>query len=235
MDVPPPVVTVNLSVGERIGLHYILLRQIGAGAFGAIFSVKYQYGDIKKKLALKFEEKTGQFALLQKEIAVLKSLAGIKHFAKYYQCGIHKNYNYVVMELLGPSMIEVVNRQKPYKFTLLQVLKFGIQGIESLASIHAKGFVHRDVKPGNFVIGNSVETSGIFYLIDFGLCKKLQVQDGVIIKPPQNGSFRGTLRYASIQAHKMEELDRNDDLMSLLYIMIEFYVGKLPWLDVFDK
>ncbi|KAA6359081.1 MAG: putative tau-tubulin kinase 1, partial [Streblomastix strix] len=74
-----------------------------------------------------------------------------------------------------------------------------------------------------------------FYLIDFGLCKRLQIKDGVVIKPPQNGNFRGTMRYASIQAHKKEELGRNDDLMSLFYIMIEFYVGKLPWLNVFDK
>ncbi|KAA6367777.1 MAG: hypothetical protein EZS28_036697 [Streblomastix strix] len=139
------------------------------------------------------------------------------------------------MELLGPSMIEVVNRQKPYKFTLSQVLKFGIQGIESLDSIHAQGFVHRDVKPGNFVIGNTVETSGIFYLIDFGLCKRLQIKDGIVIKPPQNGNFRGTMRYASIQAHKKEELGRNDDLMSLFYVMIEFYVGKLPWMKCIDS
>ncbi|KAA6361631.1 MAG: hypothetical protein EZS28_042842 [Streblomastix strix] len=139
------------------------------------------------------------------------------------------------MELLGPSIIEVVNRQKPYKFTLSQVLQFGIQGIESLSSIHSHGFVHRDIKPGNFVIGNTVETSGIFYLIDFGLCKRLQYQDGVVIKPPQNGSFRGTLRYASIQAHKKEELGRNDDLMSLFCIMIEFYVGKLPWMRCIDS
>ncbi|KAA6381961.1 MAG: putative Tau-tubulin kinase 2, partial [Streblomastix strix] len=194
MDIPPPVVTVDLSVGERIGPHYILLSQIGAGAFGAIFSVKYEHGDIKRKLAVKFEEEIGQFTFLHNEIVVLKSLAGTKHFAKYYQQGVHKKYRYVVMELLGPSMIDVVNRQKPYKFTLSQVLKFGIQGIESLASIHDQGFIHRDVKPGNFVIGNTVETSGIFYLIDFGLCKRLQVKDGVVIKPPQNGNFRGTMR-----------------------------------------
>ncbi|KAA6382623.1 MAG: putative Tau-tubulin kinase 2 [Streblomastix strix] len=206
MDVPPPVVTVQLSVGERIGQHYILISQIGAGAFGAIFSVKYEHRDVKKKLAVKFEEGLRPFTFLHNEMVVLKSLAGIRHFAKYYQQGVHKNYRYIVMELLGPSMIEVVNRQKPYKFTLSQALKFGIQGIESLASIHDQGFVHRDIKPGNFVIGNTVETSGIFYLIDFGLCKRLQVKDGVVIKPPQNGNFRGTMRYASIQAHNKEEL-----------------------------
>ncbi|KAA6367776.1 MAG: hypothetical protein EZS28_036696 [Streblomastix strix] len=75
MDVPPPVVTVDLTIGEIIGHHYVLLSQIGAGAFGAIFSVKYKHGNIKRKVALKFEEGLGQFTFLHNEIVVLKSLA----------------------------------------------------------------------------------------------------------------------------------------------------------------
>ncbi|KAA6314254.1 MAG: hypothetical protein EZS28_055614, partial [Streblomastix strix] len=90
MDVPPSVVTVDLCAGEKIGQHYILINQIGAGAFGAIFSVKYEHNEIKKRFAIKFEEGLGQFTFLHNEIVVLKSLAGIKHFAKYYQLGVHK-------------------------------------------------------------------------------------------------------------------------------------------------
>ncbi|KAA6397750.1 MAG: putative Tau-tubulin kinase 1 [Streblomastix strix] len=52
--------------------------------------------------------------------------------------------------------------------------------------------------------------------------------------PTQPCNFRGTLRYASPNAHKKMELGRSDDLISLLYMMIEFFSGKLPWADTYN-
>ncbi|KAA6393234.1 MAG: putative Tau-tubulin kinase 1, partial [Streblomastix strix] len=165
---------------------------------------------------------------------ILKALSGNKHFAHFYQYGTHKKYKFVVMELLGPSLIDLVNRQKPYKFNLHSLLKFGIQAIETLQAIHKAGFVHRDIKPSNFVIGSTVETSKRIYLIDFGLCKKLFIKDGNVVMPSMKGNFRGTVRYASVNAHRRREIGRNDDLMSLIYIFVEFYSGNLPWLNIKD-
>ncbi|KAA6367191.1 MAG: putative Tau-tubulin kinase 1 [Streblomastix strix] len=142
------------------------------------------------------------------------------HFAKFYQCGTHKEYKFVAMELLGPSLIQLANRHHPCRFSLHELLKFGIQALDALRELHKAGFVHRDVKPN---------TIGIIYLIDFGLCKKIHKENGVIMKPMQPSSFRGTLRYASPNAHKRIELGRSDDLISLFYMLIELSIGKLPW------
>ncbi|KAA6367155.1 MAG: putative tau-tubulin kinase 1, partial [Streblomastix strix] len=117
----------------------------------------------------------------------------------------------------------------PCKFNLHELLKFGIQAVESLKELHKAGFVHRDVKPDNFVIGNQQNTTGFIYLIDFGLCKKLHKENGVIVKPLQISNFRGTLRYASPNAHKRIEFGRQDDIISLFYVLIELSIGKLPW------
>uniref|UniRef100_H3ABK5 Protein kinase domain-containing protein n=1 Tax=Latimeria chalumnae TaxID=7897 RepID=H3ABK5_LATCH len=56
------------------------------------------------------------------------------------------------------------------------------------------------------------------------------------IKPPRNvAGFRGTVRYASVNAHKNKEMGRHDDLWSLFYMLVEFAVGQLPWRKIKDK
>ncbi|KAA6376428.1 MAG: putative Tau-tubulin kinase 2 [Streblomastix strix] len=230
----PLAAIVPFKVGEIIKEQYTLVQQIGAGTYGAIFEAIYMNGAISKHVAIKFEQTMFNRPMLSIEVIVLKALSGNKHYAKYYQCGTHDNYKFVAMELLGPSLIDLANRKRPYRFCLHSILKFGVQAIEALEALHKAGFVHRDIKPSNFVIGGSIETSSRIYLIDFGLCKKLCIKDGIVVKPKMNGNFRGTFRYASLNAHRKRELGRNDDLMSLIYIFVELYFGILPWTNVDD-
>ncbi|KAA6377729.1 MAG: putative CK1/TTBK protein kinase [Streblomastix strix] len=230
----PLAAEVPFKMGDVIKDAYTLQLQIGAGTYGVIFSALFKSGDLTKHVAIKLEKNIAQFSLQANEVLIMKSLVESQHYAKFYQCGSCDQYKFVVMELLGPSLIKLVNRKRPYQLSTLQLLKFGQQSIQTLQELHRAGFVHRDVKPDNFVIGNSLESAGIIYLIDFGLCKKLFIHDGKITKPTRKGSFRGTLRYASPNAHNKIELGRQDDLISLLYMMIEFYTGKLPWQGITD-
>jgi casein kinase 1 len=61
-------------------------------------------------------------------------------------------------------------------------------------------FIHRDVKPDNFLIGSGKNSSRI-YLIDFGLAKKYTTKDGVHIPYKDNKNLTGTARYASLNTH----------------------------------
>ncbi|KAA6358408.1 MAG: putative CK1/TTBK protein kinase [Streblomastix strix] len=227
----PPAVQVTCKPGDVVKKYYTLLKQIGAGSYGSIFSATYRNGQVQKIVAIKFEMETPEHPFLYNEALMIQTMSGQNHYAKFYQYGSHMDYKFIAMELLGPNMIDIVNRRKPYRFSLKDILKFGIQAIEGLQALHKQGFVHRDIKPGNFVIGNTKDTAGIFYVIDFGLVKKMNMENGVIVKPTKQGGFRGTLRYASLNAHLGLELGRQDDLMSLLYIFIEFCAGNLPWVD----
>ncbi|KAA6373236.1 MAG: putative protein serine/threonine kinase [Streblomastix strix] len=230
----PPAAIVPFKPGDIIKERYTLVKQIGAGSYGAIFEAIYQNEIISKLVAIKFEKIVFYKPILQNELIVLKALASNQHYARFYQYGTHEKCKFVAMELLGPSLLTLVNSKKPYRFSLCSILKFGVQAIEALQALHQAGFVHRDIKPSNFVIGSTVETSNRIYLIDFGLCKKLNVKDRIVVKPSMKGNFRGTLRYASINAHRKRELGRNDDFMSLIYIFVEFYTGSLPWNDITD-
>ena len=104
-----------------------------------------------------------------------------------------------------------------------------MQIITRLEQIHRKGFVHRDIKANNFMIGSG-ENRGTVYAIDFGLAKRYKDLKTNQHIPMKGGkSLVGTARYASIASHEGFEQCRRDDLESLGYLLLYFLIGKLPW------
>lgn len=80
-------------------------------------------------------------------------------------------------------------------------LSIGSQIIDRLEQIHRKGFVHRDIKANNFMIGRK-DKARIVYIIDFGLAKKYKdIKTGQHIPMKGGKSLVGTARYASIASH----------------------------------
>uniref|UniRef100_A0A1I7XQF1 non-specific serine/threonine protein kinase n=1 Tax=Heterorhabditis bacteriophora TaxID=37862 RepID=A0A1I7XQF1_HETBA len=75
--------------------------------------------------------------------------------------------------------------------------------------LHNIGYLHRDVKPGNYTIGRAeLNELRKVYILDFGMCRKFTNEQGVIRKPRQAAGFRGTVRYAPISCHLQRELCR---------------------------
>ncbi len=105
-----------------------------------------------------------------------------------------------------------------------------------IESIHSCGFIHRDIKPQNIVLGCSSEKSekaNKIFLIDFGLASQYISDNGSHIKPIKNyNSVVGTALFASINAHHGNELSRKDDIESLIYTLIYLLIGTLPWKNI---
>ena len=157
------------------------------------------------------------------------------HVCEFIGCGRNDKVNYVVMTLLGPSLSELRKRQHHQRFSHSTVLRVGVQIITAIRSIHNSGFLHRDVKPSNFAIGATPGTSRTCFMLDFGLSRQYTTLTGEVRQPRTVAGFRGTVRYASLNAHLAHDLGRHDDLWSVFYMLVELAVGQLPWRRIRDK
>ena len=108
-----------------------------------------------------------------------------------------------------------------------------VQMLDSIDSVPSRGFIHRDIKPSNFVIGKG-DSSGKVYIIDFGLAKK-HLQNNVPIPKRKNADFRGTITYASLNAHLKKDLSRRDDLWSFYFVIMDFFNANLPWKNISNR
>ncbi|KAJ3443911.1 tau-tubulin kinase [Anaeramoeba flamelloides] len=217
-----------------------LLNKIGQGGFGEIYCV-YDL-ETQQKAAVKMERIDRNKRALRLEIAVLKKIQESNFSASLVYCGRNNEYNYLVMELLGPNLSTLRKKQPQQRFSLATTIKLGVQMIHSIEDIHEVGYLHRDIKPSNFALRlakNMKKRNGISpsycVIIDFGLSRKYITSEGELRPPREEVGFRGTARYASINSHDGKELSRRDDLWSLFYLFIEFLEGSLPWQRLKEK
>ncbi|XP_076223927.1 tau-tubulin kinase asator isoform X3 [Nomia melanderi] len=222
-----------LQPGHVVKERWKVIRKIGGGGFGEI----YEGIDLmtKEQVALKVESARQPKQVLKMEVAVLKKLQGMEHVCRFIGCGRNERFNYVVMQLQGKNLAELRRAQPRGAFSLSTTLRLGLQILQAIESIHQVGFLHRDIKPSNFSIGRLPNNSRLVYMLDFGLSRQFTTATGEVRPPRGAAGFRGTVRYASVNAHKNKEMGRHDDLWSLFYMLVEFVNGQLPWRKIKDK
>ena len=93
-----------------------------------------------------------------------------KGIPNVYYSATEGEYNIMVMDLLGPSLEDLFNLCGR-KLSLKTVLILADQSIQRIEYIHSRSFLHRDIKPDNFLVGTGKRQHKL-YIIDFGLAKR---------------------------------------------------------------
>jgi len=159
-----------LSVGDKLG-PYEILAPLGAGGMGEV----YRATDTRLHREVAIKTTHEQFS--DRFDREARAIASLNHpnICQLYDVGP----DYLVMELLeGETLATRLNRGK---LPMNETLRYGAQIADALAAAHAKGVIHRDLKPGNVMI-----TKGGIKVVDFGLAKsrepmavRSRSQDGV--------------------------------------------------------
>jgi len=215
---------------------YKLLKRVGSGAFGLIFSAKNVNTD--ELVAVKLEP-TSQIDTLTHEAAVLQRLAGTPGIPTLRYYGIPDHNRYMVIDLFNKTLQGVsFDYKKAVPVPIVRM--YAVQMMQIISAVHDKGFIHRDIKPENFMV-KSDNDNEVLYLIDFGLARTyIDGKDGKHrdnkqrlrlegISQSQITTITGTARYVSTHVHDGNEPSRRDDLISAMYVISYLLKGRLPW------
>jgi tetratricopeptide (TPR) repeat protein len=216
-----------LAPGAHVA-RYEIVRLIGSGGMGSV----YEASDptLGRRVALKLMSglgSGGRSALRRFEYES-KVLASLSHagIAQVYEAGAWsapdgRSIPFFAMELVegGRSLTRFADESKA---TLRARVELFAAVCEAVHHGHARGVIHRDLKPDNIL----VDAQGRVKVIDFGVARVLGGDETVRTRA---GDIIGSLRYMSPEQCAGETVDVRSDVYSLGVVLYELLTGKLPY------
>ncbi len=209
-------------VGSVLSNRYELLENIGAGGMAIVYKARCRL--LNRYVAVKvlrpeFQEDE---EFLKRFTIEAQAAASLSHpnVVSVYDVGKHGKLNYIVMECIeGITLKEYMKRKGA--LSVNEAVDFTGQIASALEHAHAKGIIHRDIKPHNIIITND----GILKVTDFGLARAVSASTNIA-----GGSAAiGSVHYASPEQARGGFTDERSDIYSLGVVMYEMFTGSLPF------
>lgn len=220
----PPV---NLDPGTIIDGRYRLIEIIGEGGMGQVFEAEHL--ELRRKVAIKtlFTKEGVDPALAQRFEREAHTLAAVAHpnIVTITDYGVHRDLPFLVMERLeGQSLATLLDERGPLDVEHAAALMRQI--LAGLAHAHARGLVHRDLKPGNVWVEMHEDGEHV-KLLDFGFAKFVEAEGGPLLTAV--GVVVGTLSYMSPEQASGGAIDHRSDLYSAGVLFYQMVTGRRPF------
>ncbi|AGP35701.1 serine/threonine-protein kinase [Sorangium cellulosum] len=222
-----------LQTGDVLKGKYRVVRVIGAGGMGAVLEAHHLV--LNQRVALKLvlpdaAKRDGSVQRFLREARAASSLRS-EHVARVLDVDtLDGGLPYLVMDLLEGADLAARLRAEG-RLPIEEACEIGVQICEALSEAHARGIVHRDIKPGNLFVTRRADGSPLVKVLDFGIAKHLGPAEamGAESLTSQNALVGSPLYMSPEQMRSSRGVDTRSDLWSLGVALYQALSGKLPF------